>query len=271
MSFPQKACSGEGLECPICRNFFNIVENIPYVFLCGHTLCKNYVLCMNWAIIKFPALPIRLPFLISCPWCNSLSLWLMYHGNLKFPCKNFFLLWMVESINCNGIKSGFCGDHLPLCSLRPNLVIGNQVSNINHIRATSNTAPQQLESNSRIGRHIIFDNNQCRHFSFVYAYYSFICPPITCYIVIKSGLADERFSLDIPLITVTLCRNPLDGDFNCYPLLDIHPRATELHVVHILARLYVIVGAEPDIIVFLIIEELYDKLNCSFVQNYQNV
>ncbi|KAK1295694.1 hypothetical protein QJS10_CPB15g01353 [Acorus calamus] len=103
----------EGLECPICWESFNIVENVPYVLWCGHTLCKNCVLGLQWAVVKFPTLPIQLPLFISCPWCNLLSFRLVYKGNLKFPRKNFFLLWMVESMNGDRNKSHSCfgGDH----------------------------------------------------------------------------------------------------------------------------------------------------------------
>ncbi|KAK6925064.1 Zinc finger, RING-type, eukaryotic [Dillenia turbinata] len=205
--FSSKAYCREGLECPICGDFFNIVENIPYVLWCGHTLCKNCVLGMHRAIIKFPALSIRLPFLISCPWCNSLSLRLMYHGNLKFPCKNFFLLWMVESINYNGIKSGFCGDHLPLWSLKRNLVIGNQVSNINHTPATSNLATQHLDSNSSIGHCISNYFNALK-----------LCSSLpSAAILALYMLITVLFALPSLLVL-----KPLHGDFNCYTLLDIH-------------------------------------------------
>ncbi|KAL5987277.1 hypothetical protein ACLOJK_038439 [Asimina triloba] len=103
----------EGLECPICWESFNIVENVPYVLWCGHTLCKNCVLGLQWAVVKFPTLPIQLPLFISCPWCNLLSFRLVYKGNLKFPRKNFFLLWMVESMTGDRLKaySSYCGDH----------------------------------------------------------------------------------------------------------------------------------------------------------------
>lgn len=89
----------EGLECPICWESFNIVENVPYVLWCGHTLCKNCVLGLQWATVKFPTLPVQLPLFISCPWCQLLSFRLVWKGTLKFPRKNFFLLWMVESMN----------------------------------------------------------------------------------------------------------------------------------------------------------------------------
>ncbi|KAL6994167.1 hypothetical protein U1Q18_012274 [Sarracenia purpurea var. burkii] len=110
------------LECPICWESFNIVENVPYVLWCGHTLCKNCILGLQWAVVKFPTLPIQLPLFISCPWCSLLSPRLVYKGNLKFPRKNFFLLWMVESMNGDRVKShsdsSFCGDHPPM-SLTP--------------------------------------------------------------------------------------------------------------------------------------------------------
>ncbi|GJN08688.1 hypothetical protein PR202_ga26638 [Eleusine coracana subsp. coracana] len=89
----------EGLDCPICCESFNLVENVPYVLWCGHTMCKNCILGLHWAVVKFPTLPIQLPLFISCPWCNLLSFRLVYKGNLKFPRKNYFLLWMVESMN----------------------------------------------------------------------------------------------------------------------------------------------------------------------------
>ncbi|KAL0431753.1 UNVERIFIED_CONTAM: hypothetical protein Sradi_0801300 [Sesamum radiatum] len=47
----------EGLECPICWESFNLVENIPYVLWCGHTLCKHCILGLQWAVVKFPTLP----------------------------------------------------------------------------------------------------------------------------------------------------------------------------------------------------------------------
>nr|XP_043632360.1 uncharacterized protein LOC122603658 [Erigeron canadensis] len=104
----------DGLECPICCESFNIVENIPYVLWCGHSLCKNCVLALHWAIVKIHPLPVQLPLLISCPWCNLLSPRLVYRGNLKFPRKNYFLLWMVEKISSDKLKSqsdsfGDCG------------------------------------------------------------------------------------------------------------------------------------------------------------------
>uniref|UniRef100_A0A5B7C430 RING-type domain-containing protein n=1 Tax=Davidia involucrata TaxID=16924 RepID=A0A5B7C430_DAVIN len=142
----------EGLECTICWESFNIVENVPYVLWCGHTLCKNCVLGLQWAVVKFPTLPVQLPFFISCPWCNLLSFRLVYKGTLKFPRKNFFLLWMVESMNGDRMKShsSFCGDHLPVGSSNRSLAMGNQVSRVNQNRVRP---PEQMESNHDEGAH----------------------------------------------------------------------------------------------------------------------
>ncbi|XP_010029337.2 uncharacterized protein LOC104419394 [Eucalyptus grandis] len=120
----------EGLECPICWESFNIVENVPYVLWCGHTLCKNCILGLQWAVVKFPTLPIQLPLFISCPWCNLLSFRLVYKGNLKFPRKNYFLLWMVESMNGDRGKvcSSFCEDRQPQWSSNGNPSLGSRVS-----------------------------------------------------------------------------------------------------------------------------------------------
>lgn len=146
----------EGLECPICWESFNIVENVPYVLWCGHTLCKNCVLGLQWAVVKFPTLPIQLPFFISCPWCNLLSFRLVYKGNLTFPRKNFFLLWMVESMNGDRMKSHsfFCSDHQSSWSSNRSLAIGNQGSQVNHRRPPCIHLPEQSES-SRDGGHLI--------------------------------------------------------------------------------------------------------------------
>lgn len=95
----------EGLECPICWESFNIVENVPYVLWCGHSLCKNCLLGLKSASVKISTQQIQIPLFVSCPWCNLLTLRLFYQGNLKFPSKNFFLLWMVESRNGDRMKS----------------------------------------------------------------------------------------------------------------------------------------------------------------------
>jgi len=95
----------EGMECPICWESFNMVENVPYVLWCGHTLCKNCVMGLQWAVVNFPNLPIQLPLFIACPWCHLLSFRLVYKGILKFPRKNFFLLWMIESMNGERVQS----------------------------------------------------------------------------------------------------------------------------------------------------------------------
>lgn len=119
----------EGLECPICWESFNIVENVPYVLWCGHTLCKNCVLGLQWAVVKFPTLPLQLPLFISCPWCHLLSFRLIYKGDLKFPRKNFFLLWMVESLNGDRLRppSSFSADHQPGWASNSSMSLGSEV------------------------------------------------------------------------------------------------------------------------------------------------
>lgn len=126
----------ESLECPICWESFNMVENVPYVLWCGHTLCKNCILGLQWAVVKFPTLPVQLPLFISCPWCNLLSFRVVYKGNLKFPRKNYFLLWMVESMNGDRVKShsGFCEDPQPASSSSSSSTFGNQLNRGNHRR-----------------------------------------------------------------------------------------------------------------------------------------
>ncbi|KDP31305.1 hypothetical protein JCGZ_11681 [Jatropha curcas] len=147
-------CREEGLECPICWESFNIVENVPYVLWCGHTLCKNCVLGLQRAVVKLPTLPIQLPFFISCPWCNLLSFRMVYKGNLKFPSKNYFLLWMVESMNGDRSTSYFSlrGDHQPVGSSSRNLAVGNQVNQIHNRRAQCARPPVQSTSNRDEGR-----------------------------------------------------------------------------------------------------------------------
>ncbi|KAL8172351.1 hypothetical protein V2J09_024155 [Rumex salicifolius] len=124
----------EGLECQICCESFNIVENVPYVLWCGHTLCKNCILGLPWANVKLPTCPIQLPLLVSCPWCNLLSFRLIYKGTLRFPKKNYFLLWMVEGMNGDRVKkslSTLSTDHQPVCPSTSNSLMGSQFTNRN--------------------------------------------------------------------------------------------------------------------------------------------
>ncbi|CAL9775019.1 unnamed protein product [Musa acuminata subsp. burmannicoides] len=125
----------EGLECPICWESFNIVENVPYVLWCGHTLCKSCVMGLQWAAVKIPTFPIQLPFFISCPWCNLSSFRLVYNGNLMFPRKNYFLLWMVESMNGGRLKSqsSIHGERRPVWTSSSN-VMGESHASYQHIQ-----------------------------------------------------------------------------------------------------------------------------------------
>lgn len=126
----------EGLECPICWESFNIVENVPYVLWCGHTLCKNCVLGLKWAIMKFPSAPVQLPLFISCPWCNLLSFRLIYKGDLKFPRKNYFLLWMVERLNSGqgNFFSSLTADNQRVCPPNGGLAVGSNGSHHHSLR-----------------------------------------------------------------------------------------------------------------------------------------
>ncbi|KAH6755361.1 RING/U-box superfamily protein [Perilla frutescens var. hirtella] len=121
------ASTDEGLECPICWESFNIVENVPYVLWCGHTLCKNCVMGLRLAALKFSTHQIQIPFFVSCPWCNLLTFRFLYKGNLRFPSKNFFILWMVESRNGERVKalSSICRDRQQVWTPRCTSATGN--------------------------------------------------------------------------------------------------------------------------------------------------
>lgn len=150
----------EGLECPICWESFNIVENVPYVLWCGHTICKNCVLGLQWAVVKLPTLPIQLPFFVSCPWCSLLSFRLVYKGNLKFPKKNYFLLWMVESLNGDRVKthSSSCGENLLVSAWSWNrgLVTNNLVGPLNRPDNSRPTRVNVERLQSSIRKSLIF-------------------------------------------------------------------------------------------------------------------
>ncbi|KAF5735573.1 hypothetical protein HS088_TW15G01081 [Tripterygium wilfordii] len=157
----------EGLECQICCESFNICENVPYVLWCGHTLCKNCILGLQWAVVKFPTLPIQLPLFISCPWCNLLCFRLVYKGNLRFPRKNYFLLSMVESMNGDRLKShdGFCESHYdPDWTSSCSVAQGNQVThgNVRRGRHIHNPEPSVPNHN---GTHASYLNAEGLHAS----------------------------------------------------------------------------------------------------------
>ncbi|PIM97038.1 Non-specific serine/threonine protein kinase [Handroanthus impetiginosus] len=151
----------EGLECPICWESFNLVENIPYVLWCGHTLCKNCILGLQWAVVKFPTLPLQLPLFISCPWCNLLSLRLVYRGNVKFPRKNFFLLWMLESMNGDRVTShaSICGDHRAVC---PSSMRAPASRTGNNVRIGQYVQHPEPSDGNRLNNYLIIDR---LHFS----------------------------------------------------------------------------------------------------------
>lgn len=156
--------SREGLECPICWESFNIVENVPYVLWCGHTLCKNCILGLQWAVVKCPTLPVQLPLFISCPWCNLLSFRVIYRGNLKFPRKNYFLLWMLESMNGDRgkIYSTRNGDHQSVWPTNGNTSMGNHLCNSNLRRGHHVCHPESSASRNHlhVGNYFNFETLQ---------------------------------------------------------------------------------------------------------------
>ncbi|ESQ28316.1 hypothetical protein EUTSA_v10019012mg [Eutrema salsugineum] len=155
----------EGLECPICWESFNIVENVPYVLWCGHTLCQNCVFGLQSAVLRLSSQDIRIPFFISCPWCQLLSFRIVYNGNLKFPRKNFFLLWMVESLNGDRTSHGslVSDNQQSVLSPRCSMSLGNHCCNSNLI-VRRNQAPQLLSHHDDDDHHSSQPSRQ--HFSF---------------------------------------------------------------------------------------------------------
>lgn len=145
--------SREGPECPICWESLNIVENVPYVLWCGHTLCKNCILGLQWLVVKIPTLPIQLPLFISCPWCNLLSFRVIYRGNLKFPRKNYFLLWMLETMNGDRGKSHYTrkGDQDSVLTTNGNASMGNHLSN-NNLKRGLHVCHPELSGERNPGR-----------------------------------------------------------------------------------------------------------------------
>lgn len=108
----------DGLECPVCWEAFNDQDNTPYVLWCGHTLCRNCVMGLRWAMIKLPGLTLQMPLFIQCPWCQFLTARLTWKGCLKMPSKNYFVLWIAESVKAGDVKQG------------PNSPAGNVFSNV---------------------------------------------------------------------------------------------------------------------------------------------
>ncbi|GAB4860819.1 hypothetical protein Ancab_035981 [Ancistrocladus abbreviatus] len=143
------ASTEERLECPVCWESFNLVENVPYALWCGHTLCKQCVLGLPWAALKFPSLPVNLPFFISCPWCNLLCFRLFYKGTLRFPRKNYFLLWMVESMNGERARSyrPCYSECRQVASLDRSTEVARQVGVTSRREPPVSGEPEQLDSN----------------------------------------------------------------------------------------------------------------------------
>lgn len=146
----------EGLECPVCCESFNIAENVPYILWCGHTMCKNCILGLQWDVVKFPTLPVQLPLFISCPWCNLVSLRVVYKGVLRFPRKNYFLIWMIESRNGDRVDSHSCStNHAETHGHHKNRLTSNSSypanrgANVNHRCRNTQSSRPALNSSTR--------------------------------------------------------------------------------------------------------------------------
>ncbi|KAE8667653.1 TATA-binding protein-associated factor 2N-like [Hibiscus syriacus] len=121
------------------------------------TLCQNYVMGLQPILLKFDTQQIKIPVFISCPWCQLLSLRLVYKGNLKLPRKNFFILWMIESLNGDrygNARRNLSGDNQPLGFPRCNLMLGNQANHGVVRTGSSANRSEQIRSQDNGGRNI---------------------------------------------------------------------------------------------------------------------
>eukprot|EP00245_Coleochaete_scutata_P007491 TRINITY_DN22914_c0_g1_i1.p1 TRINITY_DN22914_c0_g1~~TRINITY_DN22914_c0_g1_i1.p1 ORF type:complete len:291 (-),score=21.79 TRINITY_DN22914_c0_g1_i1:650-1432(-) len=113
--------AGDGLECAICWEPFDADNNCPYALWCGHTLCKTCISGLPWAIFsQIPQLTFQLPCVISCPWCTWLTPRVTIRGNLKYPCKNFSLVWLLDAVKQQEINqnSSDCHQRSPVSPSR---------------------------------------------------------------------------------------------------------------------------------------------------------
>ncbi|PSR88415.1 NADH-ubiquinone oxidoreductase [Actinidia chinensis var. chinensis] len=179
----------------------------------SHHMQKT-VLGINCAALKFSNQQIQILFFISCPWCHLLTLRPFYKGNLKFRRKNFFLLWMVKSLNGDRMKSPLStsANNQSVWSLRSPLFFANQASN-NYLRRALHTHGLGRSSDSLNGRGPIsrftsgltslFALRQNSHLSF---YCSWVLA-IIAGIVILTHLPGELFPEPI-LRFLFLCKIP---------------------------------------------------------------
>ncbi|KAI6686373.1 hypothetical protein NL676_032286 [Syzygium grande] len=79
---------------------------------------------------------------------------LIHGGNLKFPRKNYFLLWMVESLNGDRAKfTSSCSlESQPVSSPKRNLALGNRAGNGSLRRQPSSRNSGQLSQTEMVGR-----------------------------------------------------------------------------------------------------------------------
>ncbi|GAQ88181.1 RING/U-box superfamily protein [Klebsormidium nitens] len=90
---PGTADLGTILDCAVCWEAYDSDGHCPRQLICGHSLCDACIRELPWATLR----GVELPFLITCPWCMCWSPRVIWEGALKYPSKNFSLMWLVES------------------------------------------------------------------------------------------------------------------------------------------------------------------------------
>jgi hypothetical protein len=93
MCCPLQPDLGTILDCAVCWEGYDSDAHCPRQLICGHSLCDACIRELPWSALR----GVELPFLITCPWCMCWSPRIIWDGTLKYPSKNFSLMWLVES------------------------------------------------------------------------------------------------------------------------------------------------------------------------------
>ncbi|XVE53156.1 hypothetical protein DITRI_Ditri02bG0181400 [Diplodiscus trichospermus] len=149
---------------------------------------ENCILGLQPAVLKLPTQQINIPLFVSCPWCHLLSPRLVYKGNLKFPRKNFFILWMIESLNGDRygvVRRTSSGDNQQVGSPRCNLMLGNQAINGVVRRGPYAHRSEQVRTGDNGGR----NNAERHHFSLhksldFFIHFASKCPFVIIFLLI---------------------------------------------------------------------------------------
>ncbi|RWW22125.1 hypothetical protein GW17_00013701 [Ensete ventricosum] len=163
---------------------------------------------LQWAAVKIPTLPMQLPFFISCPWCNLSSFRLVYNGNLMFPRKNYFLLWMVESMNADRLKSqsSIHGEHRPVWT-SSDKVMRRSHAPYQHIQRSPHRHTEH-SSSSQFHVHLVGN-----YFSTEWIHASFR----------KSLALFIQLTVKFPIVIIFLLNSPLCRSCQCYHLSPSYP------------------------------------------------